>query len=83
MVKQQADELDALKRIGLNLTSSLDLQTVLDTVVTEAMKLIKNARAAHIFYTPRGAGFRASWTRRASVINPLQCQGQMGSPIWW
>lgn len=49
LVKQQADELDALKRIGLNLTSSLDLQTVLETVVTEAMKLIKNARAAHIF----------------------------------
>lgn len=54
MVKQQADELDALKRIGLNLTSSLDLQTVLATVVTEAMKLIKNSRAAHIFLYSRG-----------------------------
>lgn len=49
LVKQQADELDALRRIGLNLTSSLDLQTVLDTVVDEALRLIKNARAAHIF----------------------------------
>jgi len=49
LVKQQADELDALKRIGLNLTSSLDLQTVLDAVVDEAMRLIRKARAAHIF----------------------------------
>ncbi len=54
LVKQQADELDALKRISLNLTSSLDLQTVLDTVVTEAMKLIKNSRAAHIFLYSQG-----------------------------
>jgi len=49
LVKQQADELDALKRISLNLTSSLDLQTVLDAVVNEAMKLVKNSRTAHIF----------------------------------
>jgi len=49
LVKQQADELDALKRLGLNLTSSLDLQTVLDAVVSEAMRLVKNARTAHIY----------------------------------
>ncbi len=49
LVKQQADELDALKRLSLNLTSSLDLQTVLDEVVAEAMRLVKNALAAHIF----------------------------------
>src|SRR5690606_20695007 len=36
MVKHQADELDAIKRIS-NLTLSLDLRTVLDGVVTEAM----------------------------------------------
>ncbi len=48
-LKQQADELDALKKLSLNLTSSLDLQTVLDAVVTEAMRLVKNARSAHIF----------------------------------
>ena len=34
LVKQQVDELDALKSLSLNLTSSLDLQTVLDAVVT-------------------------------------------------
>jgi diguanylate cyclase (GGDEF)-like protein len=49
LLKQQADELDALKKLSLNLTSSLDLRTVLDAVVTEAMRLVKNARTAHIF----------------------------------
>lgn len=53
-VKHQADELDALKRISLNLTSSLEFQTVLDAVVTEAMGLVKNARSAHIFLFERG-----------------------------
>ncbi len=48
-LKQQADELDALKKLSLNLTSSLDLQTVLEAVVAEAMRLVKNARSAHIF----------------------------------
>lgn len=49
LLKQQADELDALKKLSLNLTSSLDLQTVLDVVVSEAMRLVKNAHSAHIF----------------------------------
>jgi hypothetical protein len=38
LVKQQADELNSLRNLSLNLTSSLDLQTVLDTIVTEAMR---------------------------------------------
>ena len=49
LAKQQADELDALKKLSRNLTSNLDLPTVLDAVVREAMLLVKNARAAHIF----------------------------------
>jgi diguanylate cyclase (GGDEF)-like protein len=49
LVKQQADELNSLRNLSLNLTSSLDLQTVLESVVTEAMRLVKNSRAAHIF----------------------------------
>lgn len=53
-VKHQADELDALKRISLNLTSNLDLQKVLDVMVTESMNLIKNAQAVHIFLYERG-----------------------------
>lgn len=54
-VKHQADELDALKRLSLNLTSNLDLQKVLDAVVTEAMGLVKHAHAVHIFLFERGA----------------------------
>jgi len=36
-------------RIPLNLTSSLDLQAVLDGVVKDAMQLVKEARDAHIY----------------------------------
>jgi len=61
--KQLADELDALKSISRNITSSLDLQTVLDAVVTEAMKLVKNTHSAHIFlFSRRTLEFGASLT---------------------
>jgi diguanylate cyclase (GGDEF)-like protein len=49
LLKQQSDELDALKKLSINLTSSLDLPDVLDAVVTEAMRLIENARDINIF----------------------------------
>ena len=49
MLKQQTDELDALKKLSINLTSSLDLPDVLDAVVAEAMRLIDNARDVNIF----------------------------------
>jgi two-component system cell cycle response regulator len=49
LIQRQAAELDALKRITLNLTSSLDLQAVLDGVVREAMELVKDAQDAHIY----------------------------------
>lgn len=74
-VKHQADELDALKRISLNLTSSLDFQTVLDAVVTEAMSLVKDARAARIFLYQRGvlefgASLNADGTRNKGYSQP-------------
>jgi diguanylate cyclase (GGDEF)-like protein len=77
MVKQQADELDALRRISLNLTSSLDLQTVLDSVISEAMRLIKNFRSAHIYlYTNGqfefGASLNAQGVRNQSTSSPRQ-----------
>lgn len=53
-VKHQANELDALKRISLNLTSSLAFQAVLDAVVAEALSLVKNASSVHIFLYERG-----------------------------
>lgn len=49
IIQQQAAELDALKRIMVNLTSSLQMQVILDAIVSEAMHLIKDARDAHIF----------------------------------
>lgn len=49
IIQQQAAELDALKRITVNLTSSLQMQVILDAIVSEAMHLIKDARDAHIF----------------------------------
>lgn len=71
-VKHQADELDALKRISLNLTSNLDLQKVLDAMVTEAMNLVKHAKAAHIYLYERGAlEFGAS----------LDSEGERNKPI--
>jgi diguanylate cyclase (GGDEF)-like protein len=54
LFKQQADELNALRKLSLSLTSSLDLATVLDAVVSEAMHLVENARAAHIFLYSNG-----------------------------
>jgi diguanylate cyclase (GGDEF)-like protein len=49
IIQQQAAELDALKRITVNLTSSLQMQVILDVIVSEAMHLTKDARDAHIF----------------------------------
>jgi diguanylate cyclase (GGDEF)-like protein len=61
LAAQQADELDALRMLSLKLTASLDLPTVLDMVVKEAMRLVGNARAAHIFlYTNNQLKFGAS-----------------------
>ena len=49
LLRQQTAEIDALKHISRNLTTSLELSQVLDCVVTEAMHLIKNAHDTHIF----------------------------------
>jgi diguanylate cyclase (GGDEF)-like protein len=49
LIRQQASELDALKRISVNLTSTLNLSNVLNTVASEAIKLVKNANNVHIF----------------------------------
>jgi diguanylate cyclase (GGDEF)-like protein len=54
MLKQQTEELDALKKLSINLTSSLDLPDVLDALVSEAMQLIRNAQDVHIFLYKNG-----------------------------
>lgn len=71
-LKQQADELDALKQLGWNLTSSLDLQTVLEAVVTEAMRLVKNTHAVNIYlYTSGKLEFGASLNREGIRNAPV------------
>ena len=54
MLKQQTEELDALKKLSINLTSSLDLPDVLDALVSEAIQLIQNAQDVHIFLYKNG-----------------------------
>lgn len=55
LLKQQMAELDALQRLSLSLTSSLDLQSVLAAVASEAMRLVRNTRTVHIFLYKNGA----------------------------
>ena len=54
LLKQQSAELDALRKLSLNLTSSLDMPTVLDAIAHEAMRLMQNARAVHIYLYRNG-----------------------------
>ena len=75
MLKQQSEELDALKKLSINLTSSLDLPDVLDAVVTEAMRLIVNARSVNIFLYKNykltfGAALDSDGTRNKAWSTP-------------
>ncbi len=54
LITQQAGELDAIKRITLNLASSLELRVVLDGVVQEALRLVKDARLVQIHLYQEG-----------------------------
>ncbi len=49
LLKQQSAELDTLRKLSLNLTSSLDMPTVLEAIVQESMRLVSNTHAVHIF----------------------------------
>ena len=74
-LKQQTDELDALKKLSINLTSSLDLPDVLDAVVSEAMRLIENTRDVNIFLYKNyrlsfGAALDADGTRNRPWAKP-------------
>jgi diguanylate cyclase (GGDEF)-like protein len=74
-LKQQTDELDALKKLSINLTSSLDLPDVLDAVVSEAVRLIENARDVNIFLYKNhklsfGAALDADGTRNRPWTKP-------------
>jgi len=77
VVIQQADELEALKKISVHLTSSLDLKQVLQAVVEEAMRLLDNAFAAHIFLYDKerdklvfGSALQSDGTRNVAFAEP-------------
>lgn len=55
LLKQQSAELDALRKLSLNLTSSLDMPTVLNAIVGESIRLVKDARAVHIYLYKNGS----------------------------
>lgn len=72
LLKQQTDELDALRELSINLTSSLDLPDVLDAVVTEAMRLISYTRDVNIFlYKNQKLSFGASLDSDGTRNKPL------------
>lgn len=54
LLRQKTAELDALRRISINLTSRLEFKSVLETVVSEALNLIKNTDEASIFLYDEG-----------------------------
>lgn len=54
LVKQHTAELNALRRLSLKLTSSLDMPTVLEAIVQEAIRLVNNSYSAHIFLYKNG-----------------------------
>ncbi len=77
VVMHQADELEALKKISVHLTSSLDLKQVLQAVVEEAMRLLDNAFAAHIFLYDKekdklvfGSALQNDGTRNVAFAEP-------------
>ena len=73
LLGQQAAELDALKKLSLNLTSSLDLTTVLDAVVTEAIRLVKNASMVSIYlYSNQKLEFGAALDAEGKRYKPSE-----------
>lgn len=71
MLRQQSEELDALKKLSINLTSSLDLPDVLDALVSEAIQLIEYARDVNIFLYKDG---------KLSFGAALDSQGNKNTP---
>ncbi len=79
MLRQQTAELNALRRLSLHLSSSLDLSTVLRAVVSDARDLLENSRTVHIFLYNRqkdllefGAALDESGLKEKSFAEPRQ-----------
>ena len=79
MLRQQTAELNALRRLSLHLSSSLDLTTVLRAVVSDAKDLLENSRTVHIFLYNHeqdllefGAALDGSGLKNKSFAEPRQ-----------
>jgi diguanylate cyclase (GGDEF)-like protein len=75
IVEHQVAELDALRHITRTLTSTLDIQVVLDHVVQEAMYLIKDSHEVHIYLYQNsnlffGAALDEHGTKNVQVSEP-------------
>ena len=58
--ERRVTQLETLRQASLSLTSSLDLQAVLNEILEGALILLPNAQVAHIFlYRPREDGHRS------------------------
>lgn len=70
-VRQRSAELEAIRKASLSLTSSLDLNEVLDTILENTLDLLTDVQDAHIFlYSDGGLHFGAA----------LWADGRKGQP---
>ncbi|MBN1535891.1 MAG: GAF domain-containing protein [Anaerolineales bacterium] len=73
--EERATELEALRQASISLTSSLELQAVLDAILKSALKLLRDANNGHIFlYSDEDSG-------RLTFGASLWSDGRYGQPI--
>ncbi|MGD9098901.1 MAG: PAS domain S-box protein [Anaerolineae bacterium] len=51
-IQQYAAQLEALRRVGLEITAQLDLEALLQSIVSQAVKLLKGATGCFFLYRP-------------------------------
>ena len=73
-MQHHTTELEAVRRINLSLTASLDLIVVLDTILEGAFKLLAGVKYAHIFLYEAESG-------RLNFGAALGVDGQKGRPF--
>lgn len=73
--EERAAELEALRQASISLTSSLELQSVLDAILKSALKLLRDANNGHIFLYSNEDGGRLSFGAS------LWSDGRYGEPI--
>ncbi len=72
---ERAAELEALRQASLSLTSSLELQAVLDAILNSALRLLRDANNGHIFLYSEEEGGRLTFGAS------LWLDGRYGEPV--